>query len=223
MGEFKGRSALADFHDQKSGGFDPATGRIFEPGSPEYDRTLKELYITEGEQVVRDIRALIQQIDAVVLIKAVKKNPEQQRLLAEQKQRAKELISKVFSDVQEYMQSIARLQHARQREDQTQEDYLKENTQADTARTQKHNAMMASINAAVRFISYTFGQIDDQALEQWEEDQTTRGKTIARVQRVKLPNNVLLPDSVDLKNRTQTGEWALRAYQALSQLRESIK
>jgi hypothetical protein len=191
----------------------------------EYLRVLEEERIANGLNIVatrenpqpllRLINDVIKAIDSVELEEPLAKNA---KLLAIQKEKAKENIKKLLSLAGGYVESIDRMQRINVNKETLEPiDYRKRYEESDAQRRRSHNALLDQAAITSRFIIYHFGEISEKQLEKFEEKEEKEGREILEVKRVKLPGNLLWPAKVNLHERNSVRDWAILVTQELAQ------
>jgi hypothetical protein len=222
------RDLISDFHNQKSGDLNPETGHVYLPEEAEYQKYIKFTKRSEAIDKFGDISTLEKQIKDVlesiekIELEAEQKNdPQKIELLKNKKVFAKESVSTILDSVVGYAESIISEDMLKDSKDKfDQDNYLKMLENADKYRTIKHDALITKLKSIIRFISFNFGKLDDEVIEQWEEKQEDEGREILKVKRVTFPKNVLCPDSIDLSDRKSIASWALALFEALGKIKD---
>lgn len=71
-----------------------------------------------------------------------------------------------------------------------------------------HNALADSLAIALRFIRLNFGELSDEALEQFEQEARKRKRMVLDVIRKPFPKKIFCPEQVDVENRNSIADWA---------------
>lgn len=196
----------------------------------EEDLTRKKAKAAQQESLdVKSVRAhiekLLQQIGATQLEPAFQHDHTQERLLREAKQQSHQIIREILTAVRNYMQTIQQLETTKRRGVESYgdiKDYIADIKQRDEVRSRNHDALISRLTIATRFISHTFGRIDETAQEHWEDERESRGLSILHVERIQLPPNILCPISINLHDRISIGEWASHVYDSLTVLEKKL-
>ena len=230
----KYKSELAFFHDQGSGDYDPQTGGIIEAGSSRYknwqkwqQREEKNDKIGRPERLEKHLEDIIRLVDDIKIDDDYKNNIEQIKLLKEKKAQAKALMLDVLNYVSEYLDTIKKMEEIKINSNYITanniEDYKKGLETADQSRSLKHNALIDSINIVNRFISYNFGDLDQEEIEDWQERERAAKRPVLYANRVKLNSNIICPDNINLENREHITDWATQISESLVELKKQIK
>lgn len=172
---------------------------IFAPGDFEEWREFHDREKVEKTE----IEDVVQKINSAILVEKSSHDTEQIALLLEQKKIALQLLGHVFEAVGRYVRTIQALERAHG-------DAIKH---LDSHRRTTHNALMSTMNAAIRFISFHFGSVDEEALDAYVERLEKKGKQMADVVRFAFRKNIICPDTVDLHNRESITYWAINLYE----------
>jgi len=221
-------SDITKFHNQREPDFNPENGVVLSPESEEYDKyilfKMKEEAGLEKKAELAQLKEVLALVKNARLIVKAKNDPEQKKLLRERKNLAKEKIREVLNDISEYLAATKDLACKRkkyEKEEFGDRDNLKfEMENADGLRKTKHDRLVSDLTSAIRFIAHTFGNIDPEAIEKWNEKREERGQIIIEVERVNLPRNVICPDGLNLRDRKQVGNWALKLAQQLTEIKK---
>lgn len=229
---------IRKFKNQKRADFDPKTMTIYPTGSEGHLKAVKleeslerTKEVGSESELAKQVKNVIKTIEKVELDPVYKNKPEQIKLLAERKEIARTMILDVLEKTREYIQSIRELDETKlSKETMGEEKFMAKIIDSDQNRKNKHNALINSMTTAIRFISHTFGNISEKAIENWEEHYLERGQSLVEVKRVDLPSKVFLPDNFTLKDlkvnhsqgRRQITLWALQIYNELSNLEQEI-
>jgi hypothetical protein len=223
-------SEAAFFHNQKKGDFDPETGIVYETGTDKFEKyqeLLEKEKITENlgnnSKVEKHIENLISRINSLEVNSLYKNDEEQIKLLKQRKLQSKNLIGDVLKKAEEYLETIRRMYNISIKKDEMEGyDYRKELENADMVRRNSHDALIADINIANRFISKNFGKISEEAIEEWEETEENAGRKVLHAKRIELPPNVICVDNVNLNDRKSITDWAIQISQSLSEMKKRL-
>jgi uncharacterized phage-like protein YoqJ len=214
----KEKSIVAQFHNQKSGDFNPETMVVYDPEDSGYEKYLKYKNKIESienfgnlSELEKQIKGVLELVDSVELLDS--SSVDSKDLLEKKKTIAKELINKIWDDIANYASSIFKGYEIKGlKEEKDQKEYLEMLKNADSFRKIKHNVLISDLKIAIRFIAFNFGKIDEELIDDWEEKEEEAGRDVLRVKRVSFPKNVLCPDSVDLNDRKSVASWALALF-----------
>ncbi len=219
------------FHNQKDSDFDPSTGGINNPVSKKHlnYEALKESEKIDKEignsfQLEKQIEEIIKLIDDIELDTAFQNDKEQMELLKKTKGEAIEKIREVLKCIENYMIAIHRLDTVRIAMDKyDQKTYKQRHEDAENDRVMKHKLLFDAVRSAIRFISHSFGEISEEAIEKWEEERTKWMLPILHITRVKLPEKVICPENVDLVDRKKNiYHWAVQLAHSLGKLKNGL-
>jgi hypothetical protein len=234
--EKREESLVAKFHNQKEPDFDPETGKIYEVGGTGFKRYQDFLLKKEenkssdtsknqegGLRFEKQIANLIMTIENVKLDPLYGSDEGQKELLKQKKDQAKKMIGGVLDDIVEYMDTIDSFYQVKmKREDTDQEIFLTEMKNAEDRRASKHNALISGLYSAIRFISHTFGNISDEAIDNYREEAEKNNRPFLEVMRVDLPENILCPDGMDINDRKAIAKWSATLYDSISNLKDRL-
>lgn len=216
---------IKKFHDQKEPDFDPENGVVYDSGSEGQKRYMqfKEMEkrnenIGTQEAVYNIIKEAINQINDIKLEDFVKDDPEQIKLLMEKKDLAKRMIEETNFKIIEYVDAIKTRIDKQDYTDGNKD--LTEIKMLDQAQSIKHNALIDTIKKTIRFISHTFGDISEEAIEEWNENLESRGTKILFPKRVKFNEKIICPENINLNDRHQIADWAIHLYSALTKIKK---
>jgi len=168
---------------------------------------------SELAEIERTINETVHLIKETQLESEYAQDKEQKKLLKKTKEQAVGKILEVFKSINEYMDTIRALDEGKNlREFENQKDYIKNIDNLENSRTRKHNALISDFQSTIRFISYNFAQISEEAIDSWEEEREERGFVVLKAEREKFPNKVICPDNVNIKNRKQVASWAVKVF-----------
>lgn len=219
----KNESKIAYFHNQKEGDFDPKYGTIYASNTKEYNNFIKyqeyirrESEIGEVNEQQQRIQEVIRLINNIKLDKDFENNLREVEVLKEKKEIAKKFIEKVIKKVGDYISSRGELSQISLNKDEIDSQRYKEDYQvSDEKRRIDHEALIASINIANRFINSNFGSGNQEMINKWEKNETNNGRDVIHVNRVDLPKNIICTNKVDLNNRYSIADWALQISKSL--------
>jgi hypothetical protein len=182
---------------------------LFDSESP----TLEEIeQYKEKRGELKELEKIVS--ETVRLIKGAKvkdayvNEKEQQDLLIKTKQDALKKILELFKDVKEYIMAVRDLDEAKKY--RTEEQWRIDTT--DDNRAKKHNAMISDFQSTIRFISFNFAELSEKAIEKWEEGREEKGLPILRAERMKFPSKILCPEHMDIRDRKQIAQWAIKIF-----------
>lgn len=203
----------------------PETGIVYGSGTPEHKEHWKKKEISEAETVADKLESQIKDsinlIDSVELDLAIVNDPEQKNLLQNKKETAKKMIRTVLDDVADYTSIKKRMDYVREKGDrEDSEKWREENHRMEDMRKIKHDALVTDLISLIRFVSHNFGKISEKAIEKWEEEQEEKGVPILHIKRIKFPDKIICPNSVDLRDRTSIGKWAIELGYALEKIKK---
>ncbi|OIO20457.1 MAG: hypothetical protein CO029_05045 [Candidatus Magasanikbacteria bacterium CG_4_9_14_0_2_um_filter_41_10] len=179
------------------------------------ERTKKE------SPVLSQVKEVVQLLQALKLEQEYEEDPRQRALLQISKNQAETLISRVLDDLQDYVERINAMErHIKmlQFRGLSGRDIAERIADLDDLRRNAHNALIASLHAATRFLSTTFGEMSENRKEEWEDEQEELDQEVLHVQRVDFPGKVLVPSHVDLQDRKQITAWAVDLYNAMTEI-----
>ena len=196
------KSKIAQFHDQKSGGFDDKTGIMYEPDVLEKDynkwldflayaekRLMKESEKTPKYDLIKDT---LEKIDQIKLGEFSIDDPEHENILEKQKTQAKQLIDTVISKAIEYYQYVLAQQALKAEGD------VKAIEISDSRRRYLHNALIDALRIANRYIYRHFAALNAEQLAQFEEQEEEKGHEVIDVVRLPFGEKVFVPKEVNL-------------------------
>lgn len=202
-------TSLAEFH--RAG--DYSDGPTFDPY--EYAK-IEEEQKREKElgDAINHLNQVLALLSGVVLEKPNKKLEAQ---LEKQKRNAIDLIREVAERAAAYADVIIRIDQFKSSSDRLdQKNYLKDIEALDTKRTQKHNALLASVNSANRYLRQHFGVLSEHDMDNFVEKEELAGREVLDIERANFPPNGICPNGVNLNDRTSVGDWALHLGHELS-------
>jgi hypothetical protein len=203
---------LVKFHDQKNDlNFDQKTGIVYKKSY----NIASNINEKDEKEYIGNIKKVIEDIDSVYLMDEAANDDSQIKLLIEKKKIAKSVIFNVLSKVKEYIQIIQRMESIKIDNDNYDP---KKYWELNELRTRAHNALIDEIRIAIRFISRTFGEIDERAIEKYEEELEKKGLMSLEANRIKFTPNIIIPQNIDLRDRKQIAYWAEQIYNELSEL-----
>ena len=214
------KSIVGEFHNQKEPDFDPDSGVTYPHNSKNYRRYHKYKELMGGEkemgassEIVDRFKTVVGLINDTELIDEYKNNPEQKKLLETKKEDAIKKIKEVVKKIDDYMLIVQQWDESKShREDLDEKDDIQNTVDVETLRKLSHNALVSELHSAIRFISYNFGKIDEEAIEEWKEEQEDKDLPIPMVKRIDLPQNVLCPDNLNVMDKKQISAWAGQFY-----------
>ncbi len=174
-----------------------------------------------GSLEEKQLRSTLRVVDSLTLEDEYKDNIVQNQLLETSKQQAIKLIDGVLTKVRRYAEKIISLErHYKLLRFKEQDPIVlaEKIKRADQSRTLSHDALISSIHAATRFLNTQFGAMTESRREEWEDEMEENDKTVLRVERVKFSENIIVPSSVNLHDRKQITEWAIRLYKSLTKV-----
>jgi thiol-disulfide isomerase/thioredoxin len=219
-----GESIIAQFHNQKDGNFNPESGAIETVSSKKIDALL-DTYDQEAEKTENHMKASIRAINNAELEQTFEKNKEQKSLLKKRKEEARKMILEVLHSIENYILAIKKLEYIKEDGDKyDQKIFLQLKKDADAFRTTNHNALISKLKATIRYVTHTFGDINESAIEKWEENLEKLGQKILMVDRKKskISSKAICPDNINLDDRNQIAEWAVKLYHSLSQIKKEL-
>lgn len=220
-------SLVRQFHGRKNGPpCNDETGQIYGPGTKEYNNYLKYQQTMVRDREVGESAELIKHIDQVlekiknIQLKPNRQNDEKQiSQLNLLKEKALKNMSLVFDDTLEYVNSIKKIEYE-SGTDPSSDDYdVKKRENLDDIRRRKHNILIQRIKNTIFFISHAFGNINEDEIDRWEEENDI----IADIERVDLPEKIFLPNKINYNDRESITYWAVQIYDEINKLKVKIK
>jgi len=205
------QSMLAMFHGAKDHGHKSS---IISPEEMYKDKEENSIE-QSGEllEVEKTINETVNLIKDTKLESDYLQDKEQKILLKKIKEQAIGKILEVFKDINEYMETIRALDEGKNlRDSENQKDYLENIDNLENSRKRKHNALIADFQSTIRFISYNFAQIGEEAIEKWEDDKEERGFVALKAERKEFPKKVICPENINIKDRKQIAAWAVKVF-----------
>jgi hypothetical protein len=217
-------SELARFHDQKSDEhFLQEMAEKHGINSYEYKSFLEEVEKNKARkdmgifekkekhtgfgELTRKIFDVMKIVDAAILSSG---SGAEKKEFAKQKQTAKELLRRMLEKTNVYIDSINKMGNVVKNKDEYTErkEYQDELETADKQRTMCHNALMDQVAIFSRYLTNHFGLLTDAQQELFEEQEEAADREVLDVNRQRLPNNLIWPDRIDIKKRTDITKWA---------------
>jgi hypothetical protein len=233
------KSDLSFWHDQKHGDFNPETHIVFSPGESEYhDRVnLPEMKVDSVDQASpkeersydageKNIKLLITNLSDIELEAFALDNPEQKELLADKIETAKDLIKDVLNNVESYNTAVRKVDFiAKSMKNRELEgaEYRSSMQNADAGRRFAHEALISSIAIANRFLNNNFGNIGQDRIDEFKNNEIGAKRKYLEVKRISLPANGVCSANVNLSDRDSIGRWAYDVFDSLTELRKEIK
>lgn len=221
---------LSRFHNQKDPDFNPETGAINSPWSDE-QRKHKKLDDSErfNEEVgatsalEKQIEDVIKLIDKAELDPAFKSDEGQIELLKKTKDNAKNKIRDVLGYLENYMVAVNQLDTVKtEKKNYDEEKYKIIFRKAEDDRELRHKILFNALLSTIKFISRSFGEISEEAIEKWEEEREEKNLPVLHIKRAKFPDKVICPNNVDLKNRKGIYPWAVQLSYSLGKLKNGL-
>lgn len=205
--------------------FNPKTGSPLNPNGDDHEKAEKIKEDINRDKNYRDVfshfKGAIDLINNVKLSKDFVDDKEQVVILEEKKEKMKNLVASVLNKVNEYLGSIYQVAKLKKRDKNKieQEDYLSEFERLDQARRIKHDVLISEISILNRFISFNFSKLEQEIIEEWEDREESQGRTVLYVERIDLPKNVICPDYIDMEDRKQIMDWAIKISESITDLK----
>lgn len=86
----------------------------------------------------------------------------------------------------------------------------------------KHDALISSLHSAIRFIAHTFGNISEEAIDNYREEAERNGRLFLEAERVNLPENIICPDGMNINDRKVIAKWSATLYGSISRLKNRL-
>jgi hypothetical protein len=175
------------------------------------------------EEIEEHFIDLIKKIDTMELVESCSEDVWQKELLLKRIETAKELLLEITAKVERYIEMMQRLKAIKVNKERVEGAEFKERVgAAETNRSQAHDALIASINAARRFVLNNFGKIDDELIGKWEDGEESAGRPILHAKRITINNNMICSDKVNLDDRARVTDWAEQFYKCMTQLKNRL-
>lgn len=226
--------SVAFFHDQKSvdhpSGEYPVVDSVIqarwerdEERRKQYSESIKKNIENPESQTEESVlEETLNKINQAELEDVFKDDAEQKQLLEIRKKQAKEMIKGVIDKAMEYIDKVE-VNVMSQRMDASDETKKQLVEASDRNRTYAHEALLDSLRSSIRNISHNFGNINEEAIEQWGDFLEKHKQKLLMVKRQDFPKNVVCPDNVNIKDRYSVAEWAGRLQESLSVLPPELK
>ena len=216
---------IKQFHNQKTPDFDPETGHVYTAGSKGYvsyhkylDSLARDKEFGDKSEMANHLKNLIKQIENIRLKKGSENDQEQIDQLIHLKKRAFKNLSILLEDVKNYINSI-KIMETTENIDPASLDYdAKLKAKLDDERSRKHDILIDRINAAMRYISHAFGNISEDEIDKWEDENDI----IANVQRIDLPEKIIFTRKINYTNREHITAWAVQLYDELTKIKKEL-
>lgn len=207
---------LVFLHDQKSGGFDPETGALLSPETPEYKKWLEFQKNEEArenigptENAISHLDNFVNQIKNISLKNEFTNDSVQQALLKKQQDFFVKAVVNCLECAARYLSVVKEMDFVYKNKDNLERaEYLSQIKQADETRRRSHNALIDQINIINRFARRSFGELPAEELEKIKLEEAKAQRTFLECQRQSLPTNGLVTDNIDLNDREQIRYWA---------------
>jgi hypothetical protein len=221
---------LSHFHNQKEPDFNPETGMVNSPWSDEQKKHNQFQDSKRFSEEVGNTSALEKQIEDVIeLIDNIELDPKfrndktQIELLKKTKDGAKIKIREILSYLENYMVAVNQLDTVKtEKKNYDEEKYQIIFKKAEDDRELRHKILFSALLSTIKFISHSFGEISEEAIEKWEDEREEKNLPILHVKRVKFPDKVLCPDNVNLKDRKGIYPWAVQLSYSLGKLKNGL-
>lgn len=225
----KYHSDIAFYHNQKDGSVEEG-GAMRTVNNEKYrqwilaeEKRKKAREFMGTPKLIEAVKTTIDKIKEAELEELFKGEPEQLAELIKAKELSLKMIKELLYQSKRYWDAVGAHDLLKNRqEEMNQADYDSELENAEQVRSLAHNALLDQVRIAIRFISHTFGKIDERAQEKWEEERTAAGKPVLMVKRTNFPKNILLPDNIDLNERKQIAAWSHLIIEELSRIEEYL-
>ena len=174
---------------------------------------IKEAKYKEMEAGSVEIEHLRGVRDSIKNIELDSGDDEEKSELEKRKEIADLFLTNVLKSIKQYKERIIEVEEKAKglKNDMGEiRDYQKEMEKLDLSRKRAHDILLESVNKAIKFISFNFGDINKKALGTWEDEQEEQGKMILDVKRIKFPKNVICTDNVNLSDRKSVADWAFK-------------
>lgn len=174
---------------------------------------VKEAKLKELEAGSAEIEHLKEIRDSIKNIELNSGDDEEKAELEKRKEMADLFLTNVLKSIKQYKERIIEVEErAKELKNNRGElrDYQKEMEKLDLSRKRSHDILLESVNKAIKFISFNFGDINKRALGAWEDEQEEQDKLILDVKRIKFPKNVICTDNVNLSDRKSVADWAFK-------------
>lgn len=224
------------FHDQKSDAFFKTGAKLnttiedrawWEAQERERELSAKPETHEQMAEEVRVIKDTMEKLRHAKLKQEYADDQEQKELLQKAIATAKKMMAETFHKAIEYFDLVTTHRAAKVdiqlMSSGERERLMRAVEQADRARRHCHNSLISNLHSTIRYISYTFGKIGEEAQEKWEEQQEEAGKTLLQVERQDFSGQILCPDNVDLHDRDRIKEWVIRLHGQLVKFYDEMK
>lgn len=175
---------------------------------------MAENEIREQTPNLNRIELALSMIDAAKIDTSELSNAEIQKQKTELEKRkieARELIEDFLRSAREYFDVVIQMVNFTRSSSRFAMDewkYRDRMMDIDQRRRACHNALADSLAIALRHIRLNFGELPDEALEQFEEEVRKRKRMVLDVIRKPFPKKIFCPDNVDIENRNSIADWA---------------
>ncbi len=172
-------------------------------------------------KLLKQIEKVLQLVDSVELIKT---NKKVEKILQQEKDKSKELIEKSLKSAQAYTARVENLSQTTTLAKSISDTkvYQEKVQSSDQRRRQAHEALISDINIALRYLNEHFVDYGDEILGKLEEKFEERNEEFIRIKRVRFPENVFLPTTINLKNRNDLAKWAVLVTEELAKYRQAL-
>jgi hypothetical protein len=175
------------------------------------------------EEIEEHFVDLIKKIDEMKLEENYSEDAGQKNLLSKRIETAREMLLEITEKVGRYIDMMQSLKAIKINKEKLEGAEFKERVvAAETNRSQAHDALIASINAARRFVLNNFGNIDDDLIGKWEDDEENAGRPILHAKRIDINNNMICSDKVNLNDRARVTDWAEQFYKCMTRLKNRL-
>ena len=216
-------SPLAQFHNQREGDFDESTGTIHEPGTLRHNNHLELKNVEKNKEAQMHLQNVISLIDNLQVSDLFKGDETEEELLQQKKNQAKRLILDVLTKAADYLNSVQAMDAVKLSKDDLDSDaYRKQLENSEDFRQRSHDALIANVNIANRFIFQNFGKIEEELQEEWEDKEEEAGRKIPHAKRVDFPPNGICTDRIDIKDRKEIAVWALQISRSLAEIKKRL-
>jgi uncharacterized phage infection (PIP) family protein YhgE len=213
------------FHSEEIPDHNPETGEIYAPGTEGYkkchqylEKIARNKEVGDSTEAVKHIKDLVGQIKSVKLRNESQASQEELTQLKDLKRQATRHLSLLLDDVANYIGSITAMDREGKASPESRDYDYELRAKLDDERQRKHNILINRINSAMSFISHAFGNINEDAIDEWEEENDI---TI-NIERIDLPDKIFFSDKINYKDRKQVTAWAMQVYEGLTALKKEL-
>ncbi len=212
------------FSTFRSGGdqviIDPTENALRQEKNKRKSKAEKEKKFVNLEKVNQTLTALKKiKFDDDLTAEEIK---EQKPELKKRIKLAKKAISDVYDYVAEYAQVVRKMEafKSSQKDKLSGKNWRDELKELDESRRRKHNALISTIQGAVRYMREQFSELSESQMEKFEEKMDRQDKMFLEIKRLNFDKNIFMPDWVNLRDRKSIAEWAFVLAEELELQRE---